>query len=186
MMTEEQKFSLFSRLAHIPRTGWTDRGVPQPESVAEHVYGCWLLGHFLLPETAADATYDKQRVLQMLLLHDLPEAVTGDISRTVKKQDPSYYDELERRAAQDSLLSGDCTQSDRALWEEWTAQETYNALVAKDIDDLQAIFTYRCLQKQYPGLLSDADAAAWMQGLENLKTETGKRIAERMKNENLF
>ena len=185
-MTEAQKYALFATLAQIPRTGWVERNVPHPESVAEHIYGCWLLGYFLLPETATDASYDKQTVLQMLLLHDLPEAVTGDIPRPVKKQDPVYYDELERRAAQDSLLSGNCTASARALWEEWVQQASYNALVAKDIDDLQAVFTCRGLQKRYPGLLADEDVAMWMQSLQNLKTETGRQTAERMLKEYLL
>ena len=105
-MTGCEKFELFSTLAHSPRTGWVQRGVQNPESIAEHIYGCWLLGTFLLPDTHPDPTYDKQVILDMLLLHDLPEAVTGDIPRPEKKKNPLYYEQLEQQAAQSSLLSG--------------------------------------------------------------------------------
>lgn len=172
------KYSLFASLAQTSRTGWVQRGVKDPESVAEHIYGCWLLGTFLLPEEGEHEHYRKNDVLQMLLLHDLPEAVTGDIPRPVKKQDPTYYDRLEQQAAEKSLLSGACTHEQRRLWQEWSAQNTYNARVAKDIDNLQAIYTFCCLRKQEPTLFSGEDAAAWLQGLQKIQTPTVQKIAE--------
>ncbi len=172
-----EKFRLFANLAHISRTGWVQRGVKDPESVAEHIYGCFLLATFLLPETDDNEDYDKQTVLQMLLLHDLPEAVTGDIPRPVKKQNPGYYEQLEQQAAEESLLSGDCTLQQRSLWQQWSEQTSYNAKIAKDIDDLQAIYTFCCLHTQNPDLFEPADAAAWLDGLQKLQTPLVRRIA---------
>lgn len=177
-MTDSQKYELFATLSHLPRTGWVQRHVENPESVAEHIYGCWLLGTFLLPETDADPTYNKQDILGMLLLHDLPEAVTGDIPRPEKKKNPDYYEQLEQQAAEDSLLSGNCTPKQRTLWQEWNEQKSLNALVAKDIDNLQAIFTFVKYKEKNPALFSDEDSAAWLSGLDKLQTDIGREIAK--------
>lgn len=83
-MTKTEKYELFRKTADIPRTGWLTRGIAAPESVAAHMHGCFLLAYFLLPEAAPGDGYDKKTVLQMLLLHDLGEAVTGDIPRPQK------------------------------------------------------------------------------------------------------
>jgi putative hydrolases of HD superfamily len=64
------------RLKHIPRTGWLDRGVPagEAESVADHTFRVALLAWL-----AAGPGMDRDRVLKLALLHDLAEAVTGDV-----------------------------------------------------------------------------------------------------------
>lgn len=177
-MTDSEKFKLFSTLASVPRTGWVQRGVENPESIAEHIYGCWLLGAFLLPETHPDPTYNKQEILDMLLLHDLPEAVTGDIPRNEKKKVPLHYELLEQKAAEGSLLSGNCAPYQRKLWQEWSNISTFNALVAKDIDDLQAIFTFVKYKEKNPALFSEEDSAAWLSGLNKLKTDIGRQMAK--------
>jgi putative hydrolase of HD superfamily len=81
------------RLKRLPRTGWLDRGVPaaETESVADHSFRValqvWLAA-------AADPDLDRDRVVKLALIHDLAEAVTGD----VPPYDPA---ELERAAGAD-------------------------------------------------------------------------------------
>jgi putative hydrolase of HD superfamily len=66
------------RLKRVPRTGWLDRGVPaaETESVADHSFRvallAWLAG-------ADEPGLDRDRLLKLALLHDLAEAVTGDL-----------------------------------------------------------------------------------------------------------
>jgi len=64
------------RLKRVPRTGWLDRGVPaaEAESVADHTFRVALLAWL-----AAGTELDRDRVLKLALLHDLAEAVTGDV-----------------------------------------------------------------------------------------------------------
>ncbi len=65
-------------LKTTPRTGWLDRGIPEieAESVADHTFRTALLAWLVaLEEPGLHAT----RVLEMALLHDLAEAVTGDL-----------------------------------------------------------------------------------------------------------
>jgi putative hydrolase of HD superfamily len=63
-------------LKRVPRTGWLDRGVPavETESVADHTFRVALLAWL-----AAGPELDRDRVLKLALLHDLAEAVTGDL-----------------------------------------------------------------------------------------------------------
>ena len=62
------------RLKALPRQGWVDRGIPSPESVADHTYRsammAWLLG--------GAAGLDTNRLVKLALLHDLPEVEAGD------------------------------------------------------------------------------------------------------------
>lgn len=66
------------RLKAIPRTGWLHRGVPpdEAESVADHSFRTALLAWLA---ATAEPALDRDRILKLALLHDLAEAVTGDL-----------------------------------------------------------------------------------------------------------
>ena len=68
-------WSLALQLKRLRRTGWIDRGVSDPESSADHSWGVALLA-WLLARDYPDL--DRERVLLLGLIHDLPEAVAGD------------------------------------------------------------------------------------------------------------
>ncbi len=65
-------------LKFIPRTGWLHRGVPpaEAESVADHTWRTALLAWLA---AAAQPELDRTRVLLLALIHDLAEAITGDV-----------------------------------------------------------------------------------------------------------
>jgi len=62
-------------LKETDRAGWVQRGLSSVESVAAHSWGMGWLALVLCP-----AGLDRSRVLTLCLLHDLPEAVVGDIT----------------------------------------------------------------------------------------------------------
>ena len=68
-------WALAQQLKHIRRQGWLDRGVNDAESSADHSWGVALLA-WLLACDRPDLNRD--RVLLLGLVHDLPEAVAGD------------------------------------------------------------------------------------------------------------
>src|SRR5918911_1250784 len=96
------------RLKRLDRTGWVLRGLPPgAESVAAHSYGVALAAMLLADECAARGVeVDVERVLRLALLHDLQEARTGDLPRTVA----DYYGREARtraeRAAFDDIMRG--------------------------------------------------------------------------------
>ena len=80
-------------LKRTPRSGWQflDGG---SESVAEHVYRTTMVAYVL---ARLEGTVDTERVLRLALIHDLPEARTGDLNYVNQK----YVTADETRAADD-------------------------------------------------------------------------------------
>lgn len=70
-------------LDRLPRTGWIQHGVPDPESIAGHVLGTAYLALHLAPRE--EPPLDLGRVLTLALVHDAPEALTGDLPRTAAR-----------------------------------------------------------------------------------------------------
>jgi putative hydrolase of HD superfamily len=60
------------------RTGWLDRGVPpsEAESVADHTFRTAILAWLA---ASLQPGLDRDKVLKLALIHDLAEAITGDI-----------------------------------------------------------------------------------------------------------
>lgn len=108
------------------------------ENSAEH---SWHLALFalVLAEHASE-TIDVDRVVRMLLLHDLVEVDAGD---TFAYDAEARADQLDReRAAAErifGLLPPDQGERWRELWEEFEAQATPESRFAKAIDRVQPI-----------------------------------------------
>lgn len=62
-------------LKSVLRTGWVNAGVDSPESVASHSWGMAILAMQLCPEGL-----DILKVMQMCIVHDLPEIIVGDLT----------------------------------------------------------------------------------------------------------
>lgn len=80
------------------------------------------------------------RVIQMLLIHDLVEIDAGD-SPIHGSHDPAEIAMIEQAAANRifGLLPLDQAASFRALWDEFEAAETDDAIFAKSIDRVQPV-----------------------------------------------
>ena len=109
-------------LKDVLRTGWVRSGVESPESVAAHSWGMAVLALKLCP-----SELDLLRVLQLCLVHDLPEAVVGDLT---PHDDVSTKAEDERQAMQ--ALAPEWLP----LLDEYTAQATAEAVFVKSLDKL--------------------------------------------------
>ncbi len=108
------------------------------ENSAEHSWHLAVMA-VLLHEHAGHAV-DVQRVLRMLLIHDVVEIDAGDTfcydaAASVGKE------ERERRAAERlfGLLPGEQAQGLRELWEEFEERETADAQFANALDRLQGL-----------------------------------------------
>ena len=133
------------RLKRLDRTGWVLRGLaPGAESVAAHSYGVAFTAMLLADEVRARGVeLDVERVLRIALLHDLAEARTGDMPRTMAL----YYGAAARRSAERAAFDdmvrqlGERRASDYgALHEDYEARESVEARLVKaaDIVDLLA------------------------------------------------
>ena len=171
------------------RTGWVKRKVPQPETVAEHMYNTWLLGMFLLPNSYSDPEYSKSRILELILIHDLAESVTGDIERPVKDLNPEFYDQQESNEMAMCLLCGSYpslpNQTYRyELWQEWPLRNTINAEIAKELDLIQTMFQLLTYYNAHPECFEISDIRRWMGDRYKIHTMIGRSILQQIVLEN--
>lgn len=87
---------------------------------------------------------DLNRVIRMLILHDLVKIDTGDVpihSQNGEAHGSTAVSEAEARAADRifGLLPADVGQPLRALWQEFEAAETPDAVFAKSLDRVQPL-----------------------------------------------
>jgi len=71
-----------SKLKEIKRTGWVERGIPDPESVAAHSFAVALLASVLAELRGLSVS----EAVLMALIHDLPESATGDLTPEMKAE----------------------------------------------------------------------------------------------------
>lgn len=109
-----------------------------PESVAEHSWRAALMAMTLRPVFPG---VDIDRVIRMLLIHDLGEAVTGDIPTFLKNQ---ADEETEDRAVAGilSTLPRETREEFSALFAEMNALETPEARLYKVLDKFEAVIQH--------------------------------------------
>lgn len=136
---------VMERMKDNTRHSWTSGG--RHESVAEHSWRTALMA-LLMKDEFVHADIDK--VIRMCLLHDIGEAVTGDIPAF----DKTKGDEATERQAIDALLGSlpaPWPQELRALFAEMDAQETLEAKIYKSLDRLEAVLQH-----------NEADVSTWL------------------------
>ena len=132
------------RLKSTTRTGYTSAG--EQESVAEHTWRLCLMALVMRP---AFADVDFAKLVKICIIHDLGEAIHGDVSAP----------EQARRAAA-GLATGKSDQERRdlmqllsplpnalrdeiaALWDEYEAAASPEAKLAKGLDKLETIMQH--------------------------------------------
>lgn len=152
-------------LKRIPRSGYQFLGAGK-ESVAEHVH---MMAFIAFVMAKLSPGVDLARLLSMCLLHDLPEARTGDLNAVQKK----YVQADEEKAVSD--LAGTLPFGDEMteLMAEFNRRETREALLAHDADQLAFILDLKAL----------ADTGyrtpdKWMKHVtDRLQTDIGREIA---------
>ncbi|MBS7631191.1 HD domain-containing protein [Candidatus Bathyarchaeota archaeon] len=85
---------IVGRLKRLPRTGWLESRIEDPESVADHSFRTTVLAMIL----ADLEKLDVEKVIRMALLHDLAEAEIGDLTPETKKGMREEYARVEREA----------------------------------------------------------------------------------------
>jgi putative hydrolase of HD superfamily len=139
-------------LADLPRTGWLLRGVRPCESVADHSYGVALVA-LLLTDAVRDEgeAVDGERVLRMALVHDAPEARTGDVPMPSKTAESvRALAEVEERLARE-LLPGDLADA----WREAEQGTSLEARIVKAADKVQMMIKVLAYQRQGRGSLGE-------------------------------
>ncbi|KAI9314194.1 HD domain-containing protein [Dichotomocladium elegans] len=131
-----QFLHIIQNLKRTKRTGWVDNGIQQPESIADHMHRMGVMAMII-----DDPSLDRSKCVKMAIVHDLAEAVVGDITphAGVSKED-KYQQE---RAAMHEFLSllGNTSLAQEIvdLWQEYEDAKTPEALLVKDLDKFEMI-----------------------------------------------
>ena len=131
-------------LKAVKRSGYTSAG--EPESVAEHTWRVALMALLFAP---AFPEVDVARLVRICLVHDLGEAVGGDIpapeqARRLAQGDTAGKAAAERRdlitllAPLPAALRNEIT----SLWDEYEATQSPEAKLAKALDKLETILQH--------------------------------------------
>lgn len=129
---------IIDRLYEIPRRGWADRNVENPETVGEHTDEVVMLSEKL---------FNIYRLSKMLKIHDWAESdiKVGDIRTDTFCPDNHRWTKQEKYIAELEAMKNICATLKSSgngilqLWIEFEEQKTRRAKIARQIDRLQAI-----------------------------------------------
>ena len=159
--------SSLGRVKMIPRSGWISHGISlqEVESVADHSFSTAVLAMLLADlEVANGRRINIERVLRLALLHDLPEALTFDISKSYLEylgmRGEAIKSELEQAAWKHlikGIEKGAIRKRYTRLQSEFNAEQTIESMIvhaADRLDLLLQIAEYR--RRGYPkAILAD-------------------------------
>ncbi|NUO64639.1 MAG: HD domain-containing protein [Gemmatimonadaceae bacterium] len=121
------------------RSGWTSAG--ERESVAEHTWRLCLMALVLAPEFP---DVDFSRLIRICIIHDLGEAIGGDIPAPEQASRGAAKSADERRDLVQLLepLPTALREEIVALWDEYEAAASPEARLAKGLDKLETILQH--------------------------------------------
>ena len=152
-------------LKKTPRSGFQFLG-SGCESVAEHVLRTLYIGYVLCK---MDSEADELKVLRLCLMHDLPEARTGDMNYVNKKYVTVDEKKAIRELAEPLFFGAEI----EAALDEFNGKETREALLARDADQLALI-----LQLKECGDLGNKYSREWIRfAVLRLTTENARSLA---------
>lgn len=126
------------RLKNVFRTSWTSGG--QQESTASHTWRLCLMALVLGEQFPS---IDQGRLLKLCIVHDLGEAIHGDIPAIHQDANaPKAYQERNDLLTLVSPLPDATRQMIVDLWDEYEAAATAEAKVAKALDKLETIMQH--------------------------------------------
>ena len=148
-----QFLRLASGLKHLRRRGWIQRGVPHAESVADHTFSTCLMALVLCPRMAPEL--DRDRCVRLALVHDLAEAIVGDITprdglskADKRRREEAAVKEMCRSLDDDELLD---------LWREFEMGETPEARFVRDLDTAEMVLQAVEYQREHGDAVELAD-----------------------------
>ncbi len=192
-------FDLY-KLKWEPRRGWLVRNVEplffggRIESVSDHSYFAIVLANILLPERFdALPGYRKQRVVELIMFHDIGEALTGDFAPSdsqglqVRKQ---LLEESSMRYIRFKETYSEL-QGTAQIYENWRLfssarilptvttglnEDQVNAAVARDIDRLENLVQLMVYRQLKPDALDDATYEKFTNALSTALSSLGQSL----------
>lgn len=181
-------------LKHLRRTGWVVRSVPMAETVGSHSWRMALMAMQKEEELKALGV-NVNHVIEMCLLHDVAEAVIGDIipehhqtsNNKISKEEKKN---IETKAINDLSEKYNFPKLKR-LFNEYEEQNTLESKVVKNLDKLDMILQAYEYSQTYPNLTrldefmayneKDVDLSVFAPEIQEIKSRQEKNEAHQNK-----
>ena len=137
--------NIAANLKNIPRQGWIDKlSIAEPESVADHTCSMSFMGMIL----SDLENYNTEKILKMIILHDLAESITGDFTpeQKLKHEKMSLEDKTINEIF--SNLPENIREQYSQLWNEFQENESVEAKFVHQIDKLEMALQARIYSKE--------------------------------------
>ena len=140
-------FRTLGQLKNVSRSGWGRCGIQEPESVADHSFRTTIITMIMSDYLKLNT----EKAIRLALLHDIAEAVIGDITPydklTSEEKRRKEYETIKE------LLKG-IPYGDNYinLWEEFDNIHSAEARLVKNIDKFEMVLQAVEYQKQFPNL----------------------------------
>lgn len=134
------------KLKNVPRRGWINKlGLKDPESVADHCYSMAVMAMVFSDLKKLDT----EKIIKMTLLHDLAEAMTGDL--TPDDVSRPKKEKMENRAMKKILanLPKFLRVKYEKLWMEYQQNSTREAMLLHQIDKMEMILQAKSYKKRF-------------------------------------
>ena len=132
-------------LKNISRQGWIDKlSLKHPESVADHSYSMAIMGMIM----SDLENYDSEKILKMILLHDLAESKIGDY--TPGEIDADKKERIENNAFFEITAKLPITLKSQydEIWTEYQNHATPESKIVHQIDKLEMALQAKTYQKE--------------------------------------
>jgi len=137
-------FKTAANLKKISRQGWMDKlSLDNPESVADHSYSMAIIGMVI----SDLQNYNSEKILKMILLHDLAESKIGDY--TPNQLSKEKKDKLENNAFHEiiknlpNLIKSQYLQ----IWQEYQENNSAESKIVHQIDKLEMALQAKIYEK---------------------------------------
>ncbi len=137
-------FKTAANLKKIPRQGWIDKlSIENPESVADHSYSMAIIGMVI----SDLQNYNSEKILKMILLHDLAESKIGDY--TPKQLNKEKKNKLENNAFNEIIKNlPDLIKSQYLqIWQEYQENNSLESKIVHQIDKLEMVLQAKIYKK---------------------------------------
>lgn len=140
-------FNSVINLKKIPRQGWIEKlSLKNPESVAEHIFMMSVIGMII----SDSENYNTEKILKMILLHDLAESKIGDFTpEQISKKEKL---KLENNAMIElfGMLPSAIKEEYQRIWQEFSEQKTLESQLVHEIDKFEMALQAKKYEQTVP------------------------------------
>jgi len=166
--------SLVLILKKARREGWVERNL-DADSIADHSYGAIVIGWYI----ATEENVDVDKVIKILLVHDLVMAKMEDVTPLTGKYDKKREIEEGAKKSIAELIPGELKRKYLDLFGEFNEDKSPEAIVAREADKLETLLQGEDYEIRTGR--TDVISEQLEYYLKYFKTQTGKRIHQEIK-----